>query len=215
MIYSNLSQKQGWDDGEKCGAILLQLCATSVAPQMKEKLKNGKVDLWDVTLANLAIQAISKAIRNYGAETNKEEDKYIIELRELRNTIAHIGSMNLFDFLTNEFFVESELSDDEFSMYWSQLKDILIKLGDSPFDIEELKKKVMELGQSKIEVNSEDAKSEVVKLKEEANNLFKVRSRYDKMCLEMGNFSDRFKIIPELDFFYLRALGAARGVILL
>lgn len=70
--------------------------------------------------------------------------------------------------------IETEFSDDELSIYWDQLSDILIKLGDNSSDIVALKKSLMELGQPNVNVNFDDSQSEFTKLKEEANKLFKV-----------------------------------------
>uniref|UniRef100_A0AC34F8E5 DZIP3-like HEPN domain-containing protein n=1 Tax=Panagrolaimus sp. ES5 TaxID=591445 RepID=A0AC34F8E5_9BILA len=123
---------------------------------MKDLLKNGNIEIWDITLTNLAINAVSKEIVKLGGKIDKNEEKIINELRETRNEIHH---------------GQSELSDDEFAKYWQRLEDILITFGDYVEEINIFKEHLSEIGQTKfVEINP---KTKFIQLKDNANKLFK------------------------------------------
>uniref|UniRef100_A0AC34F8H9 Uncharacterized protein n=1 Tax=Panagrolaimus sp. ES5 TaxID=591445 RepID=A0AC34F8H9_9BILA len=181
-IYCKLNNKVNkWNDDEASGKELIVLCA-SAAPAMKDLLKSGNIEIWDITLTNLAIQSVSKEIRKFGGQTDKNEDKMINALREVRNVFKH---------------GQSELSDDEFVKFWDELQDILINLGDDVIEINMLKEKLKELGQTKIiEINSPEPKSKFIKLKEEGNRLFK-DEKYNEAIKIYDKILTLSQLLPE------------------
>uniref|UniRef100_A0A914PDE5 Probable UDP-N-acetylglucosamine--peptide N-acetylglucosaminyltransferase SPINDLY n=1 Tax=Panagrolaimus davidi TaxID=227884 RepID=A0A914PDE5_9BILA len=158
-IYCKLNKNVNrWNDDEVSGKELTLLCG-KVASTIKNSLQSGNVDIWDVTSSCVAIKSISKEIRKFGGQTDKNEDEQIEALRELRNDFMH---------------GPSELSNSEFSKYWNRLKDILVKLGDDVAEIGKLKESLKELGQTKVvQIKAPNPKSEFERLKEEANKHFK------------------------------------------
>lgn len=79
-------------------------------------------------------------------------------------------------FKFNKFFcLEFEFSDEEFLKQWDNLADIVVKLGDNESDIKELKQSLMKIGQiPDVPISDPNEKSEFVKLKTIAKNVFKV-----------------------------------------
>uniref|UniRef100_A0AC34GAF6 DZIP3-like HEPN domain-containing protein n=1 Tax=Panagrolaimus sp. ES5 TaxID=591445 RepID=A0AC34GAF6_9BILA len=162
LIYSKLnSDILKWENDEKSGSNLLKLCPPETSHEIKEKLKNGFIDLWDITATNIAIQVVSKEIKILGGNNNNKEDSNIKSLRKARNEITHNGKF--------------EFSDEEFLEEWDNLADIVVKLGDNESDIKELKQSLMKIGQiPDIPIPDSNEKSEFVKLKTMAKNVFKV-----------------------------------------
>uniref|UniRef100_A0AC35GYP0 MYND-type domain-containing protein n=1 Tax=Panagrolaimus sp. PS1159 TaxID=55785 RepID=A0AC35GYP0_9BILA len=129
-------KRENWNGNQQSLAELIQLCEAA-SLQVKEALINRNMDLWDVTAACSAIQAISVKINKIGGSTNAKEDKAIFELRNARNDIYH---------------GKSELSKEEFNKKWNNIANMLVKLGDNYADIKELKGNLMEIGKAKNEV---------------------------------------------------------------
>ncbi|KAI1714106.1 sel1 repeat domain-containing protein [Ditylenchus destructor] len=130
-LYMSTKSGQTWQNGRTCGSSLWKLCAPkSYIPQKnKNKLGKGKLEKWDVTLVYCAIQVVSDEFQKCGISKSADhiaQDKLIKAVKDLRNDIAH-GS--------------SELSNQEFSDYWTKLSNALIGLGDIPSELDELEKK--------------------------------------------------------------------------
>uniref|UniRef100_A0A914R0R1 DZIP3-like HEPN domain-containing protein n=1 Tax=Panagrolaimus davidi TaxID=227884 RepID=A0A914R0R1_9BILA len=130
-----------WKDSN--AAELVELCEKA-GPKAKEKIKNDKIDLWDITATCWAIQAISSAI-----PTNKTETKAIYELREARNNMAH----------------EAELTNEEFNQKWNHISNMLVKLGDNYANIKALKTELLKIGKSGVVASNVEpiAKSDINK----------------------------------------------------
>ncbi|KAI1710027.1 sel1 repeat domain-containing protein [Ditylenchus destructor] len=147
-----------WQNGYLCGGKLAKACK-NVPSKMVKILREGNCELWDVTMMNCAIQTISNAMRAAGFQNAefKDQDRLIDKIRNLRNDIAH---------------GKPELTDEEFTKYWTKLAEAMISLGDIPAELEELKEKLMKMSFADVKP-TDTIESRALKLKEEANNLFK------------------------------------------
>lgn len=77
-----------WKDSEENRLQLIELCP-SASLQMKESIKNENIELWDITLLNHTIQAVSNEFHGLGASTSKLENTIINCIRETRNKVIH------------------------------------------------------------------------------------------------------------------------------
>uniref|UniRef100_A0AC35GQI8 RiboL-PSP-HEPN domain-containing protein n=1 Tax=Panagrolaimus sp. PS1159 TaxID=55785 RepID=A0AC35GQI8_9BILA len=110
-----------WKNDELSGKELIKLC-NSVQSNKKgkvftldqsifKKFKEGKIDFWDITVSNSAIQVVSAAICNLGISTNKKEDKLISDLRVVRNDVVHEK--------------DSKLTEAQFVKYWDRVERVV------------------------------------------------------------------------------------------
>uniref|UniRef100_A0A914YSU1 DZIP3-like HEPN domain-containing protein n=1 Tax=Panagrolaimus superbus TaxID=310955 RepID=A0A914YSU1_9BILA len=144
-----------WNDDEESGKELVKLCPSAIQA-FKDNLQHGKVDLWDITATNQAIQGVSKGIRNFGSQTDKKEDNAINALKDVRNNVHH---------------GKSELSEEQFTKYWNKIVPILTDFGVKASEYENVKN--MKFGQVEMNVDTKNTKPEFGRLKNKANELFK------------------------------------------
>uniref|UniRef100_A0AC35EUM8 MYND-type domain-containing protein n=1 Tax=Panagrolaimus sp. PS1159 TaxID=55785 RepID=A0AC35EUM8_9BILA len=189
LIYSKLNPDiSQWENNHISGCNLVKLCAPEISPEIKEKLKSGLIDLWDITATNNAINVVSKEIKKLGENFNNKEYSYINSLRKVRNKITH-----------NE---KYELPNEEFLKQWDHLASILVKLGDNESDIKKLKQSLMNIGQIADNSNSDsNEKSEFIKLRTMAKNVFKEKQYeeaikiYNQMLQLSGNSPENQALI--------------------
>uniref|UniRef100_A0A915DTT8 DZIP3-like HEPN domain-containing protein n=1 Tax=Ditylenchus dipsaci TaxID=166011 RepID=A0A915DTT8_9BILA len=167
-IYYNYVQKlvkdcaeyffNAWVNGNAHGQQLLHVLKASPAT-MKNIFKEGNTDKWDVTVLCMAIQGVSRATKKLAQSTSsktqynyKSEDRLITVIRRTRNQVSHCA--------------KPVLSDDEFTKLWKQLDDALVKLGDQPANLEEMKKLYVNGGKNNFD-------EEPAQLKTQADKCFR------------------------------------------
>lgn len=115
--------KKIWDSScaaEFCNGIGLRVYEEAYKDQQK-LLKQGDVDKWDLTLLrsifDTSIFGKKQEIKDFNAKVRK--------LADIRNTLAHHSSKNI--------------SNTDFDLYWEKVSNILVDMGDSKDELDELK----------------------------------------------------------------------------
>uniref|UniRef100_A0AC34F8N3 DZIP3-like HEPN domain-containing protein n=1 Tax=Panagrolaimus sp. ES5 TaxID=591445 RepID=A0AC34F8N3_9BILA len=147
-----------WSDGEKCGLKLAKMCATALK-NVKELMKNGKVDLWDITLTCAAIRGVTHEIKKFKGKIDEREDVIIECIRNTRNIFSHRTDIYL--------------SDHDFDAYWKQLSGFLVHLGSEISEIDDVKNEWQKFELTKVEEKPPKFDAKFKKLKEKGNNFFK------------------------------------------
>ncbi|KAI1701716.1 hypothetical protein Ddc_17507 [Ditylenchus destructor] len=161
-----------WKNGP-CGKLLYKLVKNveKVSDVVKLKLRDEKMENWDVTAVNCAILTVSNALWGFGnwPAEEKEEGKLLKIVTEMRNQLLHLSKY--------------QLTNAEFSHYWTVIADVLISLGDKlgnkldktnclDHKLDELKNRLMDRLTS-IPSKPLDTVPRAERLKEKANTLYK------------------------------------------
>ncbi|CAF4135221.1 unnamed protein product [Rotaria sordida] len=123
---------QLWSDSSKCGSsyfanIIGKNKKFSLTTVQKTLVCNGDTNEWDLTTLTALLLNIDrpKTLDTAQIQQLDNEDQLLIQLREIRNTLAHHSSRNI--------------DNDEFHQFWSKLVAILVTLGDVPEELDKLK----------------------------------------------------------------------------
>ncbi|KAI1712556.1 hypothetical protein DdX_09648 [Ditylenchus destructor] len=178
-----------WKNGpDPCGNLLYKLVKDNdkVSDVVKNKLRENDIDDWDVTVLNCAILTVSNALWGFGnwPEKYKEVGKKLKILTDTRNHLQHLS--------------KCQLTNAEFSHYWSVIADVLISFGYDADKLDKLKNWLMQL--KFVPSKPLDTLPRAERLKEKANHLYKACF----MALTRNQFTESIRIyskilaIPEL-----------------
>ena len=130
--YSDFNHGQLWDDTAQCGAVYTtKLNANNrkvnLSPVQKNLVLSGDTNEWDLTTL---IPLLLYTDRPSTLSTNQKqqldsEDKLLVQLRDIRNTLAHHPSKSI--------------AASDFYQLWSTLTKILVTLGEDEIELEKWK----------------------------------------------------------------------------
>ncbi|UJR34523.1 hypothetical protein I4U23_021931 [Adineta vaga] len=130
--YSQFNGGQLWNDTTICGTnyfnnVVQKNKKINLTSVQRTSIQNGNSNEWDLsTLTNLLLNGDRPIILNTSEiQQLNQEDKFVEQLRNIRNNIAHHPSKS-FD-------------NNEFNQLWIDLTAILVALGDNSIEIDKLK----------------------------------------------------------------------------
>ncbi|KAI1707845.1 hypothetical protein Ddc_14610 [Ditylenchus destructor] len=170
-----------WKNG-LCGNLLYKLVKNvdKGTKIVKQKIRDTNIEEWDVTVMNCAILTVSNALWGFGnwPAEEKEEGKLLKIVTEMRNQLVHLS--------------EYELTNAEFSRYWTEITDVLIRFGVDAHRLDKLKN-ILITRLTSVPSKSLDTVPLAERLKEKANTLYK-----EKKFAESIRIYSKILAIPEL-----------------
>jgi hypothetical protein len=116
------STGNNWQDGAQNAAKFLKgegVSLQTLTRTQEEVLKEGILQDWDISLL---YAILTKAEWNGFTPKMKEENGYILKLKNIRNDVVHNGKM--------------DLSNEEFERIWKEVLELMAKLGGKVDDVD-------------------------------------------------------------------------------
>ena len=130
--YSLFNNGQLWDDTNQCGAnyfanIVKNNKKINLTPVQKNLVRQGNSHEWDLTTVTALLLYTDRPQTLQAPQIQQLDidDNLLVQLRDVRNTLAHHASKNI--------------PDKEFHQLWSTLVNILVALGDDETELEKCK----------------------------------------------------------------------------
>lgn len=131
-----------WINSKENGKLLIQNLRKSaykdILPVQKDTLKNGEINIWDLTTLCFIFR-----------ESNFNIEKIFLsnleKLRKIRNNFAHHAT--------------GRINESEYENYWKEIYNILIYLGETDDNLEKIKKiktQIIEIGEKTLHVIEKD-----------------------------------------------------------
>ncbi|CAF3806421.1 unnamed protein product [Adineta steineri] len=172
--YQLFMNGQLWNDSLKCGKkylanVIGKSKKFNLTTVQKTLVRNGDSNEWDLTtLTSLLLNTDRpKTLNIVQIQQLDNEDKMLIELRDIRNTLAHHASKTI--------------DNNEFHQLWSKLVAILVVFGGSDEELNELKSDSM-FEPSKQSINESNV-SEVLRLNSLGSQAHKEQKFSDAITL--------------------------------
>ncbi|CAF3873512.1 unnamed protein product [Adineta steineri] len=172
--YQLFMNGQLWNDSLKCGKkylanVIGKSKKFNLTTVQKTLVRNGDSNEWDLTtLTSLLLNTDRpKTLKIVQIQQLDNEDKMLIELRDIRNTLAHHASKTI--------------DNNEFHQLWSKLVAILVVFGGSYEELNELKNDSM-FEPSKQPINESNV-SEVLRLNSLGSQAHKEQKFSDAITL--------------------------------
>jgi TPR repeat protein len=130
--YSLFTGGHIWDDSSTCGQnystnVIGKSKKFSLTAVQKVSIANGDSNDWDLTTLTALLLNTDrpKNLNSVQVQQLDNENKLLIELKDIRNKLAHHKSKSIID--------------SEFNQLWSQIEAILAAFGDNKIELDELK----------------------------------------------------------------------------
>ena len=130
--YSQFNGGKLWDDTSTCGTAFFNNVISknkniNLTAVQKTSVMDGNTNEWDLTtLATLLINGDRpKSLNKTQIQQLDIEDKLVKQLKDIRNKLAHHASKSV--------------TNVEFNRIWSDLRSILLALGDIDTELDKLK----------------------------------------------------------------------------
>ncbi|CAF1620986.1 unnamed protein product, partial [Adineta ricciae] len=130
--YSLFNNGQVWDDSPTCGGnyytnVIAKNKGFHLTSVQKISVQSGNSSEWDLTTLTALLSNIGrpKTLSNAQIQQLQVEDSHLVQLRTIRNELAHHPTKTV--------------SDVEFNQLWNRISTILVAFGEDDTELDKLK----------------------------------------------------------------------------